>query len=87
MLRSPLTSTVDMTFCVEDVRDMRAAFDDHTFDVALDKGTLDALLCADDDVGNSSLMMREIARLLRPGDVPHSVHVVRTVLSAALTSL
>ena len=56
-----------MEFCVEDVRDMRGAFPDHSFDVALDKGTLDALLCADDDTGNADKMMRELRRVLRPG--------------------
>jgi EEF1A lysine methyltransferase 4 len=56
-----------MSFMTADVRDMRDQFDDHAFDVVLDKGTLDSLLCAEDDTGNAGGMLREVRRVLRPG--------------------
>lgn len=42
-------------------------FGDASFDAVLDKGTLDALLCADDDEGNSRQMMQEVSRIVNSG--------------------
>ena len=56
-----------MGFRVLDMRDMAGAFADSAFDVVLDKGTLDAMLCADDDEGAAGGMLREVRRVLRPG--------------------
>ena len=56
-----------MSFVTADARAMQDAFSRASFDAVIDKGTLDALLCADDDTGNAQKMMLEVARVLRPG--------------------
>lgn len=56
-----------MEFAVLDMRDMSRAYADGTFDTVLDKGTLDAMLCADDDEGAAGAMLREVRRVLCPG--------------------
>lgn len=38
-----------------------------SFGCVLDKGTVDALLCGDDDEADSLAMLRECERVLRPG--------------------
>ncbi|CAI5974944.1 unnamed protein product [Closterium sp. NIES-64] len=38
-------------------------FDESAFDVVLDKGTLDAILCGNDSVENASAMLSEVCRL------------------------
>ena len=53
-------------FMTADVRDLHM-FQDSCFEVVLDKGTLDALLCAADDEGNASKMLQEVRRVLHPG--------------------
>ncbi|TVU19261.1 hypothetical protein EJB05_35400 [Eragrostis curvula] len=54
-----------LTYMQMDVRDM-SLFDDESFDCVLDKGTLDAMMCADDTPHGASKMLAEVARLLRP---------------------
>jgi ubiquinone/menaquinone biosynthesis C-methylase UbiE len=39
------------------------------FNVVLDKGTLDSVLCGDNSVPNAEKMMQEIYRVLTPGGV------------------
>jgi hypothetical protein len=46
-----------------DVRNMR--FESNTFDLIIDKSTIDALLCGDSAFLNTALMMRECQRILR----------------------
>lgn len=45
-----------------DVRAME--FEDGSFDVVLDKGTIDSLLCGESSTSNSSKMISEIHRVL-----------------------
>jgi EEF1A lysine methyltransferase 4 len=59
-------ANMDMEFMTADVRDLHM-FQDSCFEVVLDKGTLDALLCAADDEGNASKMLQEVRRVLHPG--------------------
>ncbi|RCV17869.1 hypothetical protein SETIT_3G254500v2 [Setaria italica] len=54
-----------LTYMQMDVRDM-SFFGDESFDCVLDKGTLDAMMCADDAPDGASKMLAEVARLLRP---------------------
>ena len=61
------SADVLMEFKTADVRDMSNLFASSSFDVVLDKGTLDALLCADDADGNARRMTSEVLRVLRPG--------------------
>jgi len=56
---------VGMTFCVMDVRELQ--FSEDSFDVAVDKSTIDALLCGDDSFLNVAKMTREVQRVLKVG--------------------
>ncbi|XP_062187461.1 uncharacterized protein LOC133890861 isoform X5 [Phragmites australis] len=51
-----------------DVRDM-SMFSDDSFDCAIDKGTLDSLMCGVDAPLSAAQMVLEVDRLLRPGGV------------------
>lgn len=42
-------------------------FADGTFDVVLDKGTMDSILCGEGSTKHCSKMMSEISRVLKPG--------------------
>jgi len=57
-----------MTWITMDVTNMRT-FEDASFDVVFDKGTLDAILCGDDSMNVAHRMLREIHRVLKPGGV------------------
>jgi ubiquinone/menaquinone biosynthesis C-methylase UbiE len=47
----------------------RLDFESETFDVIIDKGTLDSVLCAVDGFGAGSRMNKELCRVLKPGGV------------------
>jgi hypothetical protein len=47
-----------MTWEVMDVRDLK--YPDETFDFAIDKSTIDALLCGDEAMLNVAIMMKEV---------------------------
>jgi len=54
--------------------DARAmAFDDNSFDVVMDKGTLDSVLCGDASLANANKMLTEVHRVLSPTGVYISV--------------
>jgi ubiquinone/menaquinone biosynthesis C-methylase UbiE len=55
-----------MVFKVMDVLDMKD-FQTGEFNVVIDKGTLDSVLCGDNAVGNAEKMIMEIYRVLSPG--------------------
>ncbi|KAL0234319.1 hypothetical protein PCE1_001355 [Barthelona sp. PCE] len=57
----------ELTFQVMDTR--RMTFDDESFDVVVDKATLDALLCGRESFDNAYLMNKEVQRVLKPGGV------------------
>jgi ubiquinone/menaquinone biosynthesis C-methylase UbiE len=46
-----------------DVRDLQ--YEDNTFDVIIDKSTMDALLCGDQSFLNVSIMTKEVQRVLK----------------------
>lgn len=50
-----------------DVRDLK--FKDETFDLAIDKSTIDALLCGDHSFLNVAIMTKEIQRVLKVGGI------------------
>ena len=56
-----------MTYEVMDVRKLE--YKDDYFDVAIDKSTIDALLCGDDAFLNVALMMSEVQRVLKTDGV------------------
>eukprot|EP00892_Ulva_mutabilis_P012740 jgi/Ulvmu1/9839/UM056_0080.1 len=60
------SSSCQMQFEVADCRNMRS-FDDNSFAAVLDKGTMDAMLCAEDDTGNACKMLNEVYRVLSNG--------------------
>ncbi|KAF8719866.1 hypothetical protein HU200_024627 [Digitaria exilis] len=62
-----------LTYMQMDVRYM-SFFGDESFDCVLDKGTLDAMMCADDAPDGASKMLAEVARLLRP----HGIYLLIT---------
>ena len=45
---------------------MQLDFPDENFDVCMDKGTLDSILCGEGSTANSAKMMNEISRTLKP---------------------
>ena len=49
-----------------DITDM-SEFESNTFDLAIDKSTIDALLCGDDAYLKVAQMLKETIRVLRPG--------------------
>jgi ubiquinone/menaquinone biosynthesis C-methylase UbiE len=48
-----------------DVRDMKNDFEDETFDIVVDKGTLDSVLCGAYSSQNCRKMFREVSRVLK----------------------
>jgi ubiquinone/menaquinone biosynthesis C-methylase UbiE len=50
-----------------DVRDIK--YPDATFDLAIDKSTIDALLCGERSFVNVALMLKEVQRVLKEGGV------------------
>jgi EEF1A lysine methyltransferase 4 len=55
----------EMTWTVMDVRDLK--FESNTYDLAIDKSTIDALLCGDNSYTNVAIMTKEVQRVLKPG--------------------
>jgi ubiquinone/menaquinone biosynthesis C-methylase UbiE len=56
-----------MRFLHMDGRNME--FDDGSFDAAIDKGTLDAVLCGENSTANAQKMLSEVYRVLSPTGV------------------
>ena len=54
-----------MTYEVMDVRDIK--YENNFFDLAIDKSTIDALLCGDDSFINVAKMIKEVQRVLKVG--------------------
>lgn len=52
---------------VMDVRDIK--YPDSTFDLAVDKSTIDALLCGEKSFVNVAIMLKEVQRVLKDGGV------------------
>ena len=55
-----------MKWVLMNITDMEE-FDTDSFDLAIDKSTIDALLCGDDSFLNVALMLKETQRVLKPG--------------------
>ena len=55
-----------MHWVVMDITDMEE-IDTDSYDLAIDKSTIDALLCGDDSFLKVALMMKETQRILKPG--------------------
>lgn len=55
----------EMTWSVMDVRDLK--YETQTFDLAIDKSTIDALLCGEDAYINVARMTKEVQRVLKVG--------------------
>ena len=56
----------EMAWKVMDITDM-SEFATDSFDLAIDKSTIDALLCGDDYLLKVALMLKESQRVLKPG--------------------
>jgi len=56
-----------MEYHIMDVRDLK--FEDNSFDIAIDKSTIDALLCGNGATVNTAIMMKEVQRVLKPGGI------------------
>jgi ubiquinone/menaquinone biosynthesis C-methylase UbiE len=54
----------EMKFMSMDCRDL--SFQNSTFDIVIDKGTLDSILCGDDSSENAHKALQEIHRVLQP---------------------
>lgn len=57
----------EMTFEVMDVKEMR--YKDRSFDMVLDKSTIDTLMCTDNPILNVAKMTEEIYRVLKDDGV------------------
>ncbi|XP_024522994.1 EEF1A lysine methyltransferase 4 [Selaginella moellendorffii] len=55
-----------LSYKTMDVRNM-AEFKDNTFDAAIDKGLVDAMVCATNGAGDVTQMLREMYRVIKPG--------------------
>ena len=55
----------EMTYEVMDVRDIK--YENNIFDLAIDKSTIDALLCGNDAFVNVAKMIKEVQRVLKVG--------------------
>lgn len=55
----------NMTFFQMDVRDIK--LDNNSVDLAIDKSTIDALLCGEDSFTNVAIMIKEVQRVLKVG--------------------
>ena len=55
-----------MTWVLMDITDM-SDIDTDSFDLAIDKSTIDALLCGDDSFLKVASMLKEVQRVLKPG--------------------
>ncbi|CAM9961200.1 unnamed protein product [Discosporangium mesarthrocarpum] len=64
-----------VTFKVMDARDLK--LDDKSFDLAVDKGTIDAMLCSDNGKENARSICREAGRVLAIGGIFMLVSHVR----------
>jgi len=56
---------LNMTYEVMDVRKLQ--FNENEFDVAIDKSTMDAVLCGDNSFFNVAVMTKEVQRILKTG--------------------
>jgi len=59
---------IGMTYKVMDVTNL-SEIPTASFDAAIDKGTLDAILCGEGSVTNADKAMAEISRILKPGGI------------------
>lgn len=57
-----------LKYITMDVRDM-SAFETDSFDAVIDKGTLDSILCGNDSKENSSMMLKEVFRVLKDNGI------------------
>ncbi|XP_024533842.1 EEF1A lysine methyltransferase 4 [Selaginella moellendorffii] len=55
-----------LSYKTMDVRNM-GEFKDNTFDAAIDKGLVDAMVCATNGAGDVTQMLREMYRVIKPG--------------------
>lgn len=62
------TRCPNMSYRVMDVLDM-SEFKSGEFNVVLDKGTLDSILCGDNSVANAEKMLNEVYRVLTPNGI------------------
>ncbi|CAD6216843.1 unnamed protein product [Miscanthus lutarioriparius] len=68
MMRKKYFNVPQLQYLRMDVRDM-SMFPDESFDCAIDKGTLDSLMCGVDAPLSAAQMILEVDRLLKPGGV------------------
>ncbi|CAM0907130.1 unnamed protein product [Alopecurus aequalis] len=68
MMRKKYFDLPQLQYMQMDVRDM-SKFSDESFDCAIDKGTLDSLMCGVEAPLSAAQMVLEVDRLLKPGGV------------------
>ncbi|CAN6212572.1 unnamed protein product, partial [Urochloa humidicola] len=68
MMRKKYFNIPQLQYLRMDARDM-SMFPDESFDCAIDKGTLDSLMCGVDAPLSAAQMVLEVDRLIRPGGV------------------
>jgi len=81
-LGEELMQSGNIQLSVADARDLSDAYDDETFDVVLDKGTLDSIYlignCKERKYHNLEQSVKELARVIQPGGFVMSVTAVAT---------
>ena len=60
-------SSTSMSWKVMDVRKMK--YENNTFDLIVDKSTIDAILCGDSSFVNVAIMINEVQRVLKVGGI------------------
>merc|ERR1712167_115817 len=66
MMQGKFADKAELEWKVMDIRDMRE-FANGTFDYAIDKGTIDSLLCGSNSTQNVYKYLCEVKRVLKPG--------------------
>ena len=65
MKKRNLVGRPEMKWDVMDIRKME--YEDNTFDLVIDKSTIDAVMCGEHSEINAAIILKECQRILKPG--------------------
>lgn len=67
MLERSKETRPNLKYKTADITDMTECFEDKSYDVILDKGTLDTMLCYEKPTVIGAKVLKEVQRVLKPG--------------------